>query len=106
MEEALRFVTLAQTVRFPITELCAQFGISRKTACEHRERYAVGDFKRLFPAGLAAVGLPRSLPVSMSSPAPAAKPVAPAHATATEADLSPASLPERNLEPVTRFWRR
>ena len=44
MEEALRFVTLAQTVRFPITELCAQFGISRKTACEHRERYAVGDF--------------------------------------------------------------
>ena len=80
MEEALRFVTLAQTVRFPITELCAQFGISRKTACEHRERYAVGDFKRLFPAGLAAVGLPRSLPLSMSSPAPApaAKTVAPA----------------------------
>ena len=31
MEEIIRFVSLAQTDRFTLTELCAQFGISRKT---------------------------------------------------------------------------
>ncbi len=31
MEELIRFVTLAQTERFTLTELCKQFGISRKT---------------------------------------------------------------------------
>jgi len=40
MEEALRFVTLAQTERFTLTELCGQFCISRKTAYKHLERYA------------------------------------------------------------------
>ncbi|AKC83080.1 hypothetical protein IMCC26134_10365 [Verrucomicrobia bacterium IMCC26134] len=32
MEEALRFVTLAQTERFTLTELCGQFCISRRHA--------------------------------------------------------------------------
>ncbi len=35
MEEIQRFVLLAQTDRFTITELCLQFGISRKTAYKH-----------------------------------------------------------------------
>ena len=40
MEEIIRFVTLVQTDRFTLTELCKQFGISRKTAYKHLERYA------------------------------------------------------------------
>ncbi|EEF60889.1 hypothetical protein [Pedosphaera parvula] len=31
MEEIIRFVMLAQSTRFTVTELCEQFGISRKT---------------------------------------------------------------------------
>jgi len=42
MEEIIRFVTLAQTDRFTITDLCEQFGISRKTAYKHLERHAAG----------------------------------------------------------------
>jgi transposase len=49
MEEALRFVTLAQTERFTLTELCGQFCISRKTAYKHLERYAAGGYKALAP---------------------------------------------------------
>ncbi len=41
MEELIRFVKLAQTERFTLTELCEQFGISRKTAYKHLERYAL-----------------------------------------------------------------
>jgi transposase len=40
MEEINRFVSLAQTGRFTITELCEQFGISRKTGHKHLKRYA------------------------------------------------------------------
>ncbi len=40
MEEIIRFVTLAQTDRFTVTDLCEQFGISRKTGYKHLERYA------------------------------------------------------------------
>ncbi len=40
MEEIIRFVSLAQTDRFTITDLCEQFGISRKTAHKHLQRYA------------------------------------------------------------------
>jgi transposase len=47
MEELTRFVALAQTERFTLTELCEQFGISRKTAYKHLERYALGGFKAL-----------------------------------------------------------
>lgn len=42
MEEVHRFVALAQTDRFTQSDLCEQFGISRKTAYKHLERYAVG----------------------------------------------------------------
>lgn len=49
MEEIIRFVSLAQTDRFTITDLCAQFAISRKTAYKHLERYALGGWKALAP---------------------------------------------------------
>lgn len=49
MEEIIRFVSLAQTDRFTITELCEQFGISRKTGYKHLERYAAGGLKALVP---------------------------------------------------------
>ena len=34
MEEIIRFVSLAQTDRFTITELCERFGASRRTLAE------------------------------------------------------------------------
>jgi len=40
MEEINRFVILARSGRFTVTELCEQFGISRKTGYKHLERYA------------------------------------------------------------------
>jgi len=49
MEEIIRFVSLAQTDRFTLTDLCEQFGISRKTAYKHLERYASGGLKALEP---------------------------------------------------------
>lgn len=49
MEEIIRFVTLAQSGRFTVTELCEQFGISRKTGYKHLERYAEGGLKALWP---------------------------------------------------------
>ena len=35
MEELIRFVTLARGGQFTITDLCEQFGISRKTGYKH-----------------------------------------------------------------------
>jgi len=49
MDEIIRFVSLAQTDRFTITELCVQFNISRKTAYKHLERYATGGMAALAP---------------------------------------------------------
>ena len=40
MEEKLKFVTLARTGRFTITELCDQCGINRKTGHKYLLRYA------------------------------------------------------------------
>ena len=40
MEEINRFVMLALSGRFYLTDLCEQFGISRKTGYKHLERYA------------------------------------------------------------------
>jgi len=37
MEEIIRFVLLAQSTRFTVTELCEQFGISRKTGYKDLE---------------------------------------------------------------------
>lgn len=47
MEEITRFVMLAQSDRFTVTELCEQYGISRKTGYKHLERYAANGLKGL-----------------------------------------------------------
>lgn len=39
MEEKLKFVSLAVTGRFTFTELCADFGVSRKTGYKWLGRY-------------------------------------------------------------------
>ena len=39
MEEKLKFVMLARTGRFSVSELCEQFGISRKTGHKYLSRY-------------------------------------------------------------------
>ena len=39
MTEKERFVMLARTGRFTITELCSDFGISRKTGHKYLQRY-------------------------------------------------------------------
>jgi len=47
MEEIIRFVLLAQSDRFTVTELCEQFGISRATGYKHLERYAADGLQGL-----------------------------------------------------------
>ena len=47
MEEIIRFVILARSTRFTVSELCEQFGISRKTGYKHLERYAADGLKGL-----------------------------------------------------------
>jgi transposase InsO family protein len=49
MDEITRFVLLAQTDRFYFSDLCEQFGISRKTGYKHMERYALHGLKGLRP---------------------------------------------------------
>jgi DNA polymerase III epsilon subunit-like protein len=49
MEEIIRFVMLARSERFTLTDLCEQFGISRKTGYRHLARYAA----RLCPSSFA-----------------------------------------------------
>jgi putative transposase len=48
-DQITRFIMLAQSDRFTITELCEQFGISRKTGYKHLERYALSGLKGLQP---------------------------------------------------------
>ncbi len=47
MDEIIRFVRLAQSARFTVSERCEQFGISRKTGSKHLERYAAEGLKGL-----------------------------------------------------------
>ena len=47
MEEIIRFVMLAQSARFTVSELCEQFGISRKTGYKYLDRYAAEGMKGL-----------------------------------------------------------
>jgi hypothetical protein len=47
MDEIIRFVMLARSARFTVSELCEQFGISRKTGYKHLERYAADGLKGL-----------------------------------------------------------
>lgn len=49
MEEINRFVILAQSGRFTVTDLCEQFGISRKTGYKHLVRYAASGLAGLQP---------------------------------------------------------
>lgn len=59
MEEIIRFVTLANSGRFTVTELCEQFGISRKTGYKHLERYADGGLRALQPRSHRAHSFPQ-----------------------------------------------
>ena len=59
MEEIVRFVTLAQSDRYTVTELCEQFGISRKTGYKHLERYAASGLKGLRPRSHRPHGCPQ-----------------------------------------------
>jgi len=47
MEEIARFVLLARSDRFTVTELCEQFGISRKTGYKYLERFEAEGMKGL-----------------------------------------------------------
>ena len=49
MEEINRFVVLAQSGRFSVTDLCEQFGITRKTGYKHLARYAALGLAGLQP---------------------------------------------------------
>lgn len=49
MEEIIRFVILARSGRFTLTDLCEQFGISRKTGYKYLERYAAEGMIGLEP---------------------------------------------------------
>ncbi len=46
-KEIIRFVVLAQSARFTVSELCEQFGISRKTGYKYLDRYAADGMKGL-----------------------------------------------------------
>ena len=47
MEYKQQFVSLAGSVHFTVTELCGQFGISRKTGYMWLSRHAGGAMKAL-----------------------------------------------------------
>ena len=47
MEQKQRFINLAQSGRFTVSELCEEFGITRKTGHKWLLRYAVGGMKGL-----------------------------------------------------------
>lgn len=59
MEEKHRFITLAQSDRFTVSELCESFGISRKTGHKWLNRYAEGGFDGLLEKSRA----PKSVPL-------------------------------------------
>ena len=42
MEQKQRFINLAQSGHFTVTELCAEYGITRKTGHKWLARYAAG----------------------------------------------------------------
>lgn len=49
MKEIIRFVMLAQSDRYTVTDLCEQFCVSRKTSYKDLERYAASGLKGLQP---------------------------------------------------------
>ncbi|BET69439.1 integrase core domain-containing protein [Opitutales bacterium ASA1] len=62
MEEIIRFVSLARSDRFTHTDLCEQFGISRKTGYKYLERYALDGLKGLQPRSHRPHSSPRRTP--------------------------------------------
>ena len=65
MEEINRFVCLAATGRFTVTELCTDFHVSRKTGYKWLRRYQAEGARGLRPFHSAA---PRSAPSGGSAP--------------------------------------
>lgn len=59
MEEINRFVILARSGRFSISDLCEQFRISRKTGYKHLERYAALGLAGLRPRSSRPHGSPQ-----------------------------------------------
>jgi transposase len=49
MEEMIRFVSLVKTDRYTFTEVCEQFGVSRKTGYKHLGRYEEAGMAGLAP---------------------------------------------------------
>ena len=58
MEEKHRFIMLAQSGRFTISELCESFGISRKTGHKWLNRYAEGGIDGLLEKSRAPKNVP------------------------------------------------
>jgi len=65
--DIIRFVTLVQTDRFTVTDLCEQFAISRKTAYKHLDRYAPHGVKGLQARSTIGEILPSEPPLSRNS---------------------------------------
>jgi len=59
MEEINRFVILARSGRFSMSDLCEQFGISRKTGYKHLERYTALGLAGLRPRSSRPHGSPQ-----------------------------------------------
>lgn len=59
MEEKQRFVTLAQSARYTISELCESFGVSRKTGHKWLKRYAEGGIEGLRQRSRAPKSVPQ-----------------------------------------------
>ena len=49
MEEKHRFISLAGTGRFTLTELCADFHVSRKTGYKWLRRYQAAGVREMNP---------------------------------------------------------
>lgn len=67
MEEINRFVMLALSGRFTVTDLCEQFGISRKTGYKHLERYAQLGLDGLRPRSHRPLSFPQRTPEALEA---------------------------------------
>jgi transposase InsO family protein len=67
MEEINRFVILARSGRFSISDLCEQFGISRKTGYKHLERHATLGLAGLQPRSSRPHGSPQRTDAAVES---------------------------------------
>lgn len=65
MEEKQRFISLAQSAHFTVSELCEEFGISRKSGHKWLQRYAQGGMAALEPRSRAPKSVTGRTPVEM-----------------------------------------